>query len=319
MTSITTTLMTQLAEAALHIEATESPSEGEMTVTLADGRIVKTTVASRLRNCGTLCHGVNPRTGEPSTYRYRCGMPNLCPYCAQERMKTERDRVLAATGGEVYAITASAAESKNIVRSLREANSAACYRRYPMADGMVTVLHMDPHGPGTKTKVEDLDWHALTATPDRKNISGKLQPVTPPPSEKSNEDARLVAVQHIALAQPDDMNARAFKELLEDAWELAVLKTKHLAPDLDTIELCIGARQRAFKLQLDAVGVDVRFYVITYNKVTEKDVNWQSYNDRIAKKHRDLQGMAFETMEQAQLQASLMAGMQEYANLSLAA
>jgi len=310
--------MTQLAEAALHAESTESPSEGEMTVTLADGRTVKTTVASRLRNCGTLCHGVNPRTGEPSTYRYRCGMPNLCPFCAQERMKKERDRVLAATGGEVYAITASAAENKGIVRGLRETNSAACYRRYPMADGMVTVLHMDPHGPGTKTKVEDLDWHALTATPDHKNISGKLQPVAPPPSEK-NEDTKLIAVQHVALEQPDTMNKRQFNEIVQDAWELAIVKTKHLAPDLDTLDLCIGARQRAFKLQLNAVGVDVRFFVISYVKITEKELDWKSYNDRIAKKHRSLQGMAFETMEQAQLQANLMAGMQECANLSLAA
>ena len=84
-----------------------------------------------------------------------------------------------------------------------------------------------------------------------------------------------------------------------ESWEFAVMKTAHLAPDIETLELCMQARMDAFRLQLDNAGLPVVFSVSKRQRVRDSQINWVPYNEKILKSRRILTGMAFETMDQA--------------------
>lgn len=265
-------------------------------VLLPGGQWVRPNVAARVERCGTLMRGVDPATGEPSYYRYKCGMPSLCIRCQHERMKEEKARVSRATeDGHVYMSVVSEGEARSLVRKLRDTAGATSYRRYPMNDGMVAILHLAEGVGGERTSVDDVDWNALTQTPQGKNISGKLQETLSKPEPQ--EDAVVVQTEYLAPEKPNGMAWVDFEDRVADAWELAVLKTAHLAPDLETLQMCMRERMNAFRLQLHEVGIHVTFCVYRYAKLYRSQVDWVPYNEKIRRKRRT-DGMVFEKMDQ---------------------
>jgi len=271
-------------------------------VLTSDGLYVEARIADRLARCGSFCHGINPATGEPRAFRYQCGLFHICPHCAKDRADAEKTLVINLAGGfaPFRELTLSEDEARKFIRNFRENKDSFTYRRYPQEDGSVVILHTNPELAGEMTNVNALDWETLVKTPQGKNMSGKTN--SKPAKQVSSQDddnGKVIVCESISAERPFLMSRYRFEELMVESWEFAVMKTAHLAPDIETLELCMQARMDAFRLQLDNAGLPVVFSVSKRQRVRDSQINWVPYNEKILKSRRILTGMAFETMDQA--------------------
>ena len=272
--------------------ALEAAFEASLEEPTDTSRLANATDATRVSFCGRHMFGVEPKTGGKYVYRYRCGKWRLCPDCARHRAEQEQKRMEAAFGVDnAYVATGSEADIRKLISRLQDKAGGGHYRRYPMADGTFTVIHNVEGETGERTGLASLNWDTLTATPEHRNISGKLK--APAPVEEADMAAtKQIKIRTVAPDKPVDMGKDEFDRKVDDCFEVAVLKTSHLTPDLETIESCLAARQDEFELQLQAVGMDTRFSVVRHATINENEIDWEPVNERIRRKRSVLSEVA---------------------------